>query len=116
MQTTTPTKPLTLKPKDEQTISAPGYYKWMTAEHIQRLVYPYAKDYYTATKRLTELACTYDYKADAFLDDGYISYGLLFELVARNKSPADAESSLPSFDMIEAVAIASSRELAFSSR
>ena len=68
-----------LKPKDEQTIAALGYFKWMTAEQIQRLIYPNAKDYHTATKRLTELACTYDYEADAFLDDGYISFGLLFD-------------------------------------
>jgi hypothetical protein len=77
--TTAPKKPQTLKPKDEQTIAALGYYKWMTAEQIQRLVYPNAKDYHTATKRLTELACTYDYDTDAFLDDGYISFGLLFD-------------------------------------
>jgi hypothetical protein len=74
-----PKKPQTLKPKDVETITALGYYKWMTAEQIQRLVYPNAKDYHTATKRLTELACTYNYEANAFLDDGYISYGLIYD-------------------------------------
>src|SRR4030095_14038282 len=71
---TKPSTPHILYPKDEATLKAVAYYKYMTAYQIQRLVYPNAKNYRTATKRLSELASTFDYETNTFQTDGYLSY------------------------------------------